>query len=306
MDIGVVIVTFNRIKELKNAISKYENQLKKPKYIIIVNNNSNDGTKTFLEEWIKKSNEIEKYIVNLNENIGGSGGFYSGLEMASKIDCDWIWVADDDAYPDEDALLNAEIFLDKNINNKKIAAVCGMVVNNNKIDVAHRRRIKKGIIRISEEVVGNDEYNKESFELELFSYVGSIINKEYLKKVGLTEKDYFIYCDDTEHSYRLSKEGKIICIPSVKIIHDAELQEREEINWKSYYAIRNRMMFIEKHFSKKYFIYEYIRNLISIFVRKIKNYRDPYNDLMYSAIQDAKNYKKGIHKIYKPGWKYIR
>ena len=47
-NVAAVIVTYNRLEKLKNAIAAYENQLCKPTYIIVVNNASNDGTKEFL------------------------------------------------------------------------------------------------------------------------------------------------------------------------------------------------------------------------------------------------------------------
>ena len=253
MNIGVVLVTYNRKNELIKAISKYENQIKKPKYILIVNNSSSDGTLEILEEWKNNNNGIDKYVINLEYNIGGSGGFHIGLKKALNLECDWIWVADDDAYPDNEAFINADKFLKRNINNENIAAICAAVINNNKIDISHRRMLIEGKIKIKEEEISEIEYNKEYFQLNLFSYVGSIISKKHLLEVGLTEKDYFIYCDDSEHSYRLSKSGKILCVPCIKVVHNVELQNREEINWKKYYGIRNKLLFYKKHFSKKYF-----------------------------------------------------
>ena len=49
--IGVVLVTFNRLNKLKNALTCYDKQTYKPKYIIVVNNASTDGTYQYLEKW---------------------------------------------------------------------------------------------------------------------------------------------------------------------------------------------------------------------------------------------------------------
>ena len=46
MDICAVIVTFNR---LEKALKKYEEQTKRPKYLLVVNNNSSDGTMEYLK-----------------------------------------------------------------------------------------------------------------------------------------------------------------------------------------------------------------------------------------------------------------
>ena len=309
MKIGVALVTFNRKNELQKALVSYEEQIKKPEYIIVVNNNSTDGTEVFLEKWENEKSNIQKIVINLERNIGGSGGFYTALKKAIELDADWIWVADDDAYPDKLALKNIENFyFDKEemISKNRIAAMCATVINNNMIDLQHRKRIKKGILKLSEREVDIKEYSKDFFELDLFSYVGTVINKKALIDVGLTEKEYFIYYDDTEHSIRLSKWGKILCLPNVRVIHDIFLQERDHINWKLYYGFRNRIISYKKHFSIKYYYYEYVRYLTKAVIGKIINKNDKYNDLLIAVLKDSKNDKTGIHNIYKPGWVYSK
>lgn len=304
MDIGVVIVTYNRRNDLEKALLAYENQIKHPNYIIVVNNNSTDGTKEFLEEWENIKTNIDKYIINLPKNIGGSGGFYSGLKKSLELNCEWIWVADDDAYPNNDALLTLEKFYENtDINFNEVSAICGSVINNNKFDLDHRRRIKSNKFSINQTQVPESEYKNDFFELDLFSYVGTVLSKSYMKQVGITEKDYFIYCDDTEHSLRLSKVGKILCVPKIRVVHDVELQNRDMITWKNYYGIRNNLLMYKKHFPKRYFYYEYIKMKAKMILRMIIKNKDPYNKLAMEALKDAKEGNKNLHNIYKPGWK---
>lgn len=304
MDVGVVIVTFNRINELKIALNKYENQTKSPKYIIVVNNNSSDGTKEFLNEWKNEINDIKKHVISLSENIGGSGGFNEGLAFALNLDCDWIWLADDDAYPENNALEKIENFYNENSRFRDVSAFCAAVINNGKYDIEHRRRLKQNRFGVKEVFIDEEEYKKQWFEIDLFSYVGCVLNKKYLNKVGITERDYFIYYDDTEHSLRLSKIGKVICIPEVKVTHDVELQGRSIINWKNYYGSRNKLLMYKKHFPMRYFYFEYTKNILKYNLRKLIYRNDPYNDLMLEATKDARDNKLGLHKVYRPGWKY--
>ena len=53
-DIGAVIVTFNRLEKLKKALESYEKQTLLPKYIIVVDNASNDGTVEILKDYRNK------------------------------------------------------------------------------------------------------------------------------------------------------------------------------------------------------------------------------------------------------------
>lgn len=302
MNIGVVIVTYNRIEKLKKALECYETQEKKPKYIVVVDNKSTDDTNEFLKDWALDNKEIEKYVITLDQNMGGSGGFYEGLKRSLELDCDWIWVADDDAYPKDDAIYKIDKFLEskseKELN--EISAVCGVVRNaDNSIDLDHRRRINIGAFTVKEEVVSKTEYDKEFFEIDLLSYVGSVISKRAMKEVGITEKDYFIHFDDSEHGYRLSRVGKIICLTDVEIIHDVMPAVTNEISWKVYYAERNRLFFLKKHFNFRYFWLAYVKAKISS-KRKSKSMQEIVN----AYLSDAKNNVQGMHSIYKPGWKY--
>ena len=47
MDIGVVIVTFNRVEKLKTALLNFDVQSILPAYIIVVDNASSDETPAF-------------------------------------------------------------------------------------------------------------------------------------------------------------------------------------------------------------------------------------------------------------------
>lgn len=305
MKICVVITTFNRLDKLKIALSKYEEQTESPKYIIVVNNNSNDGTKEYLETWQKEKSKIKKEVINLDKNTGGSGGFYTGLKESLKLDADWVWVSDDDAFPKNDCFEIANKYI-KNTNSEDISALCGTIVNRGKIDLMHRRRVKKGLCIIKQFTVKKHEYKKESFELDMFSYVGTLINKEKMEQVGLTNKDYFIYFDDSEHSYRLSLVGKIICIPKMVINHDGPVSTLSNgVNWKYFYLIRNTLDFVKKHFSSRYYNnyckYIKLKNYIITTVF-YKNKKEGYK-LINSAIEASKQDKLGLNDKYKPGWK---
>lgn len=307
MNIGVVLVTFNRLDKLKIALNAYDSQSLKPKYIMVVNNNSNDGTKEFLEKWKEVKSDYERLVLNLDFNTGGSGGFYNGLKESIKTDVEWVWVADDDAYPEKDSFAIANNYIEKN-KVDDISAICGTVYKSDgkSIDLSHRRNIyTKSFYRIKQPYSKYKDYEKNEFEINGFSYVGTIINMDKLKQVELTKKDYFIYYDDTEHSYRLSKIGKIICIPTIKVIHDAPHSDMKEIvKWKLYYLVRNTLDFIRCNFDEKYFkvaCYEvpFKFKIAVLLFGKNKKYGFK---MINEAVKDAKNKKTGLHNLYKPGW----
>lgn len=295
--IGVVIVTYNRKEKLRKAIQCYEEQEYKPRFIVVVDNNSTDGTKEFLLDWSKNKGIIDKKAIYLKKNSGGSGGYFEGLKVAQMMPADWIWVADDDAYPNKKCLQILVTYLKHN-DNRRIAAICATVLTNGNIDTWHRRRFqnKYGCLLI-EQQIKEQEYEKEYFELDLFSYVGTLIQCRVLKKIGLPQKNFFISYDDSEHSIRIRKCGKIICVPEAKVIHDSDDIQELCVTWKKYYNLRNKLYSYRIHFGTLQFV-------VYALYYSFKNRK---NRILYKmtreAIRDAQRGILGVNRTYGPGWK---
>ena len=96
MNIIAVVVTYNRLDLLKRNIRCLQ-QNKPISSIVVVNNGSTDGT----AEWLKGQTGL---IVIHQSNVGGAGGFYTGMEYACRAGADWIWCMDDDVFPRADCL----------------------------------------------------------------------------------------------------------------------------------------------------------------------------------------------------------
>lgn len=308
MKVGVVLVTYNRIDKLKIALKAYDDQILKPKYILVVNNHSTDDTENYLKEWQKEEKEYKKIVLNLDSNTGGSGGFHAGLQKSLELDADWVWVADDDAYPKKDTFQKAKEYLDNIDKKDEIVSLCGKVLRQDgKIDFSHRRNIysKFGFF-IVQPYSKQKDYEKKEFEINTFSYVGSMINKEKMKQIPLTKKDNFIYFDDTDHSYRLSKLGKIICLTNMEVVHDAPHENMNQIvKWKLYYLVRNTLEFIKDNFDERNFKFScfFVKLEFDVAVLLFgKNKKYGYK-MIKEGVKDAKEGVTGLHKIYKPGWK---
>jgi GT2 family glycosyltransferase len=300
MKIAAVIVTFNRSEKLIKTLDSFAEQSRDADYLIVVNNGSTDGTAAILQLWREEDPSCH-IVINNPKNLGGAGGFYTGLECAQKLDVDWIWISDDDAYPEKNALQHFTDYL-SNHGSEGIAVICSEVISYHKIAAGHRRRIEKKLFRINELDVPITEYEKESFDLDIFSYVGAIIKKDALLQAGLPEKDYFIQWDDSEHSLRVGKYGRIICVPSIKVYHDIEYSSNAGYQWKDYYLIRNRMDAIRRNLPPRYYWAMNIKRQVDILKANLKPDKE-WAKLFKSAVQDARNKRLGIHELYKPGWK---
>ena len=299
--VGVVIVTYNRKNKLKIALKAYDQQQLLPCEIIVVNNASSDGTDEFLKTWREQETEYKKVIITSDKNVGGSGGFFLGQQKALEDNLKWIMLADDDAYPASDFIDILYSFIEKNQDRDNLAIVSGKVEEHGKHDSIQRSIWRSQWDRNFQQPIPEYEYKKKLFYPDFVSYVGIIINGEILRKAGLVDKDFFIWYDDTEHSYRLSLFGRIVCIPQATIFHDVE-ESNQLLSWKNYYGYRNGLLFLKKHFPS-HFPFIVGKLVIKTLLCPFKGRSFTEVKLRMTAIKDACLNHKGINKLYKPGWR---
>lgn len=297
MKIAVVLVTFNRIDCLKKALKLYETQTLLPSYIIVVNNCSSDGTKEYLISWKSNENGIKKLVVNLDKNIGGAGGFGTGIDLAKKLNIDWIWISDDDAYPEKNTL---EVLKNKFCQYPETGAFFTSVINNEQIDTSHRRRVKKNISGIHFVPVDKREYC-DDFSIDQGSYVGMMVKKDIILDVGSTRRDFFIYYDDTEHTTRISKKYSMLCVPCARVHHNVTVSS--EFNWKNYYGFRNSLILIREHYGIIYQYIEFFKRYLLFAAPWNSKYSKKIRSMLLCGLHDGLKNRTGIHPIYKPGWK---
>lgn len=302
MKICAVIVTFNRLEKLRNALQSYEEQSCPPHSIIVVNNNSTDGTYEFLCSWEDETSNIaEKYVIHLHNNTGGAGGFHTGIEQALKTDADWIWVSDDDAYPEQDALMKVQHYAEAHSHDT--ACICGAVYINGNIDIDHRRYNKNRIIQIPCRLA-TEHYKKSDVKIDETSFVGSCFKKSAVIKAGLPIKDFFIYFDDTEFSHRISHHGKIMLVPDIKITHDTVTYAQPTnviATWRDYYLTRNHVYTLRQHHFLSFLAYcaKKTTNALTTYIRKRNVSQLKMN--CYAILHGITGHL-GLHHKYKPGY----
>ena len=183
----------------------------------------------------------------------------------------------------------------------EIVALSSAVVNHGQIHESHRSRIEKDFFRIRFVGVDKKYYNTDGFEIDLFSYVGTMIKVSALKNVGTTLRDLFIYGDDNEHSLRLGKIGKLVCVPASVFVHDTPGVETRKIGWHNYYNRRNQLYILKEYFPLRYFINRFFKRYILDISILSKNTSEE-KKLFKTAQMDALKNKLGKHPVYKPGF----
>jgi len=225
------VVTFNRLDLLKKVIEGLRNQSVKPKAIFVVNNSSTDGT----AEWLEKQNDLTVFT---QENTGSSGGQYRNVLEMYRAGYDWFWIMDDDVCPTVDCLEN----LFKERDEKKILAPLrfgtdGKPYFNDTVKFNLTNPFKS----IWKKVLSEADLLEPIFSAEGPTFEGPLFHRSVVKDIGLPDKDFFIYADDTEFLIRASRAGyKPYIIREAKLNRLLTPPNNEYIfTWKHYYVIRN-------------------------------------------------------------------
>ena len=299
MNIGAVIVTYNRLEKLKKCLSSYEKQTLLPAFILIIDNHSTDGTSEYLDEWAETSAPFEKIIYHSDSNTGGAGGFTLGIKTALTYKPDWIWLADDDAYPTSNCLELMSAYYDSLTPKTQagIASLCCKVVDNNGLSPLHRRRIQFSFWQCREIPLAPPDYEVKTNEISLFSFVGTLIRTDVIKKAGLPRSDYFICFDDSEYALRIGQYGKIICLSDAVILHDSLENTITSYSWQNYYRFRNKLYTYGAHFKKRHCFTEFVKHLYM--VARYYNTSASWKQLSY-AIKDALAGRLGKNNRYLP------
>lgn len=264
---SVVIVTYNRLNLLKECLYAVENQTVQFNHIIIVDNASTDGTTEYLKQY-KNSNAS---VILESENAGGAAGYWRGVSEFNKNDDEYVLLIDDDAILYNDFLENIINGIDKD--QEKYVAYAGVVVSNNLIDLSHRKKILDSR-HFRSNAIELEAYDNDTFKCDLASFCGIVIKADIIQKIGLPEKDFFIWYDDTEYSLRIRQFSPILVITNARLNHKTKnttVKEKAELDWKNYYGIRNEMIIVKKYYGKSEFIYFWARNTKRIIIDIVKS-----------------------------------
>lgn len=287
-----VVVTYNRLELLKENIAAIKNQTYPIEKIIIVNNNSTDGTYEYLKQF---DNSPQFSIINLSQNIGGSGGFSTGIKEATLNGSDWIWVMDDDTIPNTAALEN----LIKHTNlTDNVGFICSKVEWTD--SSPHLMNIPN-IKPFAQNIPFNQFSDKNIYLIESASFVSLLINTKAVKQVGLPIASFFIWGDDHEFTLRINNHGYLGIYANESIaIHKTPNNYTSDLGtapdntaWKFFYEVRNTM-YLRRKRRKSYlsFLFSSISHLKKD-IKRIKKRKT-----------NQKEFKKAVYKGFRAGLKF--
>ncbi|MBN2395329.1 MAG: glycosyltransferase [Candidatus Atribacteria bacterium] len=249
--IAAIVVTFNRKELLSNCIQSLKNQTLLPNKILIIDNASNDGTDVICEEKFRDDPLVD--YIRLPKNIGGAGGFYSGIEKAFSYGYDFFWLMDDDGVPDSDQL---KVLLE----NAKYDAILNPLV----VDINHNERLSFGLggCRYVSEI-------KNNILGEINAFNGTFISREIVVRIGNIKQEMFIWGDESEYCHRAKANNiTLITIAKAKHYHPAgKVIEKKYGRLNLYLKPNDRMHIFLRNLAFIEFNYNGFKGLLKMSVK---------------------------------------
>ncbi len=209
--VAAVVVTYNRIELLKECLGALEKQ-NYPCDILVVDNASTDETEKYIS--LIKSKYDNLYYKNTGANIGGAGGFNSGMRWSVEAGYEYVWVMDDDCLPYSDALQKL-IEADDMLNGKYGWLASAVLWKDGHECKMNRVKLKKSFYEYLEYM----QYG--IVQAEQATFVSLFLKTKTIREAGLPIKEFFIWGDDIEYTRRISVRMHLPCFIAgrSKVIH---------------------------------------------------------------------------------------
>jgi GT2 family glycosyltransferase len=180
---------------------------------VVVDNASDLPTRELLAvETARRSADF--YPIRLEENSGGAGGFHEGMRACLSLPCTHMWLMDDDCEPEPDAMAElvaaTAIVGEDAVLGSNIFDLNGECINVQPISQ------RSGLNAMAQYAV----YLADGLlEMSTLTFVSFLVSAELVRKVGLPLKEFFIWGDDSEYSYRLARFTRLYQVGKSKTTH---------------------------------------------------------------------------------------
>lgn len=229
----VVLVTYNRAEMLRRVVTAVLAQTATPAEVLVVDNASTDATPEVLAGFAGRVT-----VHRLSENTGGAGGFSHGLGYGRDGGHDWVWLMDDDAVPEPDAL------------ERLLAAESRFPSEHAPAILASRVEWTDGSLHPMNATPARGEPDVAAraalagtYPIRWASFVSILVRSSAVRRYGLPYADFFIWNDDLEYTERILRHEPGVLVPDSVVVHHTAnpYTSRRDPGDRFFYEVRNKI-----------------------------------------------------------------
>lgn len=222
-DVGVVVLSYNRVEELKNNIASIlVDLLKYGCQVIIVDNFSTDGSREYLESLADQHRGL--VLIFNDSNLGVAGGRNAGRNLIGNK---FILHLDDDT----------------KVAIEDIEFLCEIMENNQDIGVLSPKIIHPLTLQVQ------NEHGVGMCDVGNYHGACHLVRKEAMTLVGDIDPLCVFGGEELDYSIRMKAVGYRVCYTSqVTVFHNSMIRDSPEAKWRRKKRVYNFSRIHFKHF----------------------------------------------------------
>ena len=290
--VGIVICNYNKADMVCECIQTVlESKYTDYRIYVVDNASSDDSVKR-----VRTRYDGQITLLVNEKNLGGSGGFNTGIRRALETGHEYVWCLDNDVLVDEGALGVLVEFLDAHPD-------CGMAGSRVDHMEAPEYVQQYGIIVDFDEFCVEAKYLNHLEDGTMPDVVYSdavaacsvLVRSSLIREIGLMPEDNFLYWDDTEWGWRCNLAGYRVASCGKSIVLHAMGAKKETVNtFPTYYAWRNWVDFFARYTPEEKLERMYVSFLDALFDMQ---YEGLYNGVENRAKTTMAAFDDALHGI---------
>ncbi|MFT4298807.1 MAG: glycosyltransferase [Aeromicrobium sp.] len=218
--VALVIVTYNRSDMLGRLLDSIDAMDPAPWAIILIDNASTDDTGEVVAAWRARTPHQRVEHRRMAENIGGSGGFNAGVEVAVGLGASWSWLMDDDVLVIGDALALLRPWMER------FSVLHGRRYDASGEPFYWQARFNRFLgvpLPYSGKHLREHGYavtNSGTFE-------GMVVHSDIVRLIGLPDPRFFITWDDAVYAWLASRHTEVAYVDAF-VLH--RQREQRQVN----------------------------------------------------------------------------
>ena len=297
----VLILSYNGKSLLRDCISSYLNNDYQNFEVVVIDNGSNDETKTWVEQ-----NFPGVYVHRTEKNLKYSGGLNFGMQYAFGVKmADFVLITNNDVVADKKMISS---LIETAVKNKDAGFVIGKVYYHDQPDILQTVGKSYDSKYWRGEHIGNREkdigqYDEEK-ERAWCDDIYWLVRYDVYEKTGGYDTEFAFQAEDFDWQARAKKIGfKIIYTPKAKLWHKDSMTLGKQSVMKDYYNARNPLIVHLKYRTPeeaKYYFRKKMKSHIiftfrSLFklriLRVIKTWQGFFSALLWAAKNGRLSFK---------------
>jgi GT2 family glycosyltransferase len=242
MNVIAVVITLDRPETALRCLSSILQGSQRPDRVVVVDNGSTIPY-TSPQEYRQ---DVD--VVRLEHNTGPAGGAAVGQQKALELNADWVWMVDDDAVVDPEALGRLMQGAETHGPRTYFRSVCYNMPQPelpffNSFTYSRRTGMLKPVPR--------ERYQDHEFPFDTGSMAGLFVPSSLLLESGIVDASLYGWYDDTEFTLRATLAGfHGYAIPASRLLHPSANRRQMRFlgrslavlvdqPWRLYYGTRN-------------------------------------------------------------------